>query len=327
MKFIVTGGAGFIGSHMTEYLLDHDHDVVVIDNFSTGSEKNLADVMSNKRLTVIDKDINDVTYALKGLKDTHYIIHLAALADIVPSIEKPEEYFKANVAGTMKMLELARKLKVKRFLYAASSSSYGLSKVYPTNEEVAVDTRYPYAETKYQGERWTMHYGQVYNIPVNSLRFFNVYGPKSRTTGSYGAVFGVFLAQKANKKPYTVVGNGYQSRDFVYVTDVVKAIYMTALADVAGEVFNVGSGNHYTIRSLVAILGGGRCTYLPERPGEPAITQASITKIQGKVGWQPVVDFRAGVLKMLESVEDWKEAPVWTAEKVQEATKTWFKYL
>jgi UDP-glucose 4-epimerase len=159
------------------------------------------------------------------------------------------------------------------------------------------------------------------------MRFFNVYGPRSRTSGTYGAVFGVFLSQKIHGKPYTVVGDGNQTRDFTYVTDVVDACYTVALNnDVAGQVFNVGSGNTYSVNLLVKLLGGP-VVYIPKRPGEPDCTFADITKIQKVLKWKPKISFEEGVAKMIENIDYWKHAPVWDPSSIAEATKDWFKYL
>lgn len=327
MKFVVTGGAGFIGSHLVDHLIKLDHKVVVIDNFATGREENLKESLGKENLKVVDQDIVTIKKNCKEFKRADYVVHLAALADIVPSIEDPKKYYDTNVTGTLNVLECARENDVKKFIYAASGSCYGIPSITPTNENVKCDPKYPYALTKYLGEQTVMHWNTVYKIPAISLRFFNVFGPRSRTTGSYGAVFGVFLAQKANKKPYTVVGNGYQSRDFIFVDDVVNAICLACFSDVKRDIFNVGSGNNYTIQSLITLLGGNKITYLPDRPGEPKITQACITKIQNKLKWNPTIDFRTGVKIMVEHTEDWKEAPIWDADKIQEATNSWFKHL
>ena len=171
-----------------------------------------------------------------------------------------------------------------------------------------------------------LHWGKVYKLPVVSLRFFNVYGPRARTSGAYGAVFGVFLAQKLYGKPFTVVGDGTQTRDFIYVTDVVDACIMAAESNLTCEVMNVGSGNTYSINYLVKLLGGD-VVYIPKRPGEPDCTHADITKIQKLLGWKPKVSFEEGVKIMLDNIDHWRKAPVWTPEKIEKETKDWFLYL
>jgi UDP-glucose 4-epimerase len=255
-----------------------------------------------------------------------WIFHFAGRADLVPSIQKPDDYFKVNVEGTFRMLEIARALGAKRFLYAASSTCYGLAEVTPTPETYPCTPRHPYGLTKYLGEQLVLHWSLVYKIPAVSLRMFNVYGPRSRTTGAYGAVFGVFLKQKLANKPYTVVGNGRQTRDFTFVTDVAAAFLRTAEASVAGEAMNIGSGNTYSINRLVELLGGP-ITYVPKRPGEPDCTFADTTKIRQLTSWKPTIPLETGVERMLEVIDDWRDAPLWEPTTIADATKDWFKYL
>lgn len=328
-KSLVTGGAGFIGSHLVEKLLNKGHQVAVIDNLSIGRLSNLAEFQPQieaGQLRFIEADIRDYDAIAPHFKGQGWVFHLAALADIVPSIERPDDYFTTNVDGTFNVLKASQQANVQRFVYAASSSCYGIPDQYPTPETAEIRPEYPYALTKRIGEELVLHWAQVYGLPANALRFFNVYGSKVRTTGTYGAVFGVFLAQKLKGKPFTVVGDGSQSRDFTYVTDIAEALYQTADSDLVGEVMNVGSGNHYTINHLVELLGG-EVVYIPKRPGEPDITFADITKIQQKLGWQPQVSFEKGVRKMLAHIEDWQDAPLWEADSIEQATAAWFKYL
>lgn len=326
MKVIVTGGAGFIGSHLVDRLLADGHEVTVLDNFSTGRAENLAQHKAEKRLGVVEVDVADPAGILPYFKGVDWVFHLAALADIVPSIQFPEKYFRANVDGTFAVLEAARHSGVKRFIYAASSSCYGIPDEYPTSETALIRPQYPYALTKYLGEELVMHWGRVYKLPVVSLRLFNVYGPRSRTSGTYGAVFGVFLAQKLAGKPFTVVGDGTQTRDFTYATDVADAFIKAAESEMANEVFNVGSGNTYSVNYLVELLDGD-VLHIPKRPGEPDCTFADISKIRKHLGWQPRVSFEEGVALLLEHINYWREAPVWTPDSIAEATKDWFRYL
>jgi len=215
---------------------------------------------------------------------------------------------------------------VRKFVYAASSSCYGLATELPTTEGALIRPEYPYALSKYLGESAALHWAQVYRLPVISIRMFNVYGPRVRTTGAYGAVFGVFLAQKLHGKPYTVVGDGSQRRDFVYVTDVARAYLMAAESSQAGEVFNLGSGNPQTVNRLVELMGG-EVVHVPKRPGEPDCTWADIGKIQRVLGWKPEISFPQGVVAMLGQIEEWRAAPLWTPEKIEAATRTWFEHL
>ena len=324
---VVTGGAGFIGSHMVDRLLSEGRSVRVIDNFSNGSPRNLAPHAGNKQLEVITADLADFA-AAQGLFDgAERVFHLAALADIVPSIERPKEYFRSNVDGTFNALEQAAKAGVKRFLYAASSTCYGLPDSFPTREDAPIRPMYPYALTKNLGEQLVMHWAAVYKLPALSLRMFNVYGPRARTSGTYGAVFGVFLAQLLAGKPLTIVGDGEQTRDFTYVTDVVDAFATAAASQEVGKIYNVGSGGTYSINRLVALLGAKDVAHIPKRPGEPDCTWADVSRIRSDLGWAAKVPLEAGVARMLEQIDHWRDAPVWTPEKIAQATKSWFERL
>lgn len=326
MRAIVTGGAGFIGSHLSEALLALGHEVVIVDDLSNGRQKNLERFKSHSALTFHRVDIRDAPELKRCFVGVDWVFHLAGLADIVPSIQTPEPYFTVNVAGTFNVLECAREAGAIRFLYAASSSSYGIPDVYPTPETAAIRPQYPYALTKYMGEELVLHWAQTYGLQALSLRLFNVYGPRSRTTGTYGAVFGVFLAQKIHGKPFTVVGDGRQTRDFTYVTDVAQAFIRAAESDLSGEALNVGSGNHYSVNRLVELLGG-EVVHIPKRPGEPDCTFADINRIRDRLDWQPRVSFEEGVDNMRKHLDDWRDAPIWEPESIQRATESWFRYL
>jgi len=336
---VVTGGAGFIGSHLVERLLAEGFAVRVIDNLATGRLANLEHLASEPGLDVVEADVADHERIRPVFAGADRVFHLAALADIVPSIQKPLDYHHANVDGTVSVLEEARLAGVGRLVYTASSSCYGLAEQVPTPETAPIRPMYPYAMTKYVGEQMTLHWCRVYHLPCVSLRLFNVYGPRSRTTGAYGAVFGVFLAQKLAGKPFTVVGDGTQTRDFTYVTDIVHAFFLAsetpdtqapanddAPGSVIGEVFNVGSGGTYSINQLVNLLGG-EVVYVPKRPGEPDCTLADVGKIERRLDFRARVSFEEGVSRMLEHINLWRDAPVWDRGSIQEATRDWFRYL
>jgi len=326
IRALVTGGAGFIGSHLVDFLLSQGHSVTVLDNLSGGRLKNLNEANKKPHFRFIHGNILDRSSLGALFEGIDWVFHLAALADIVPSIEKPRDYFETNVDGTFNVLEASKNAGVKRFLYTASSSCYGIPQQYPTPESSPISPQYPYALTKYLGEQLVLHWAQVYQLPAISLRLFNVFGPRSRTTGVYGAVFGVFLAQKLHGKPYTIVGDGTQTRDFTYVTDVVHALYAAAQSELTNEFMNVGSSGHYSVNRLVELLGGPR-VYIPKRPGEPECTFADITKIGQKLNWKAKVKFEEGVQKILSEIDGFKDAPLWEVNNIQEATKTWFQYL
>jgi len=325
-KIIVTGGAGFIGSHLVDCLLSKGHNVIAIDNLYCGSTRNLEEAFTNSNFSFIKDDVINFAAMKNIFIGADCIFHLAALADIVPSIQQPTPYHRANVDGTISVLEAARMAGVKKFVYTASSSCYGIPDTYPTSEASSIHPMYPYALTKNVGEQYVQHWHQTYGLPTVSLRVFNVYGPRARTGGTYGAVFGVFLAQKLAGEPYTIIGDGEQTRDFTYVSDIVNALVMAFESDLTGEVMNVGSGNTYSINRLIELLGGP-FQYIPKRPGEPDCTFADITKIQKLLSWKPEITLEEGVGRMLENIDYWKDAPVWTPDTIEEATEDWFKYL
>jgi UDP-glucose 4-epimerase len=323
---VVTGGAGFIGGHMVDLLAAEGFRVHVIDNLVGGRLENLAQHRGNPRVVVDTRDIRAVPAADKLFAGAEYVFHFAGIGDIVPSIDRPVDYMSANVLGTVQALEGARHARVKKFVYAASSSCYGLATELPTTENAPIHPEYPYALSKYQGEQAVLHWGGLYRLPVNSIRIFNAYGTRSKTTGAYGAVFGVFLAQKLNHKPLTVVGDGTQRRDFVFVTDVARAFHLAATTDRGQQVYNLGAGRPQTVNRLVELLGGP-VVHIPKRPGEPDCTWADITKIQRELGWQPLVSFEAGVRRMLDNIDYWRNAPIWDAASIAQATKNWFDFL
>ncbi len=326
-RILVTGCAGFIGSHLSEELLRRGYTVLGIDNLSNGKLSNINSFINNKNFKFIESDINNKNLFNKILDNVDIIYHLAALADIVPSIQQPELYFKSNVNGTFNLIRNCKNKNIKKIIYAASSSCYGIPKKYPTAENSPILPQYPYALTKRLGEQIIFHFGNLYKIPIVSLRLFNVYGPRARTSGTYGAVFGVFLAQKLAKKPLTVVGDGKQTRDFTFVDDVVNAFIEVMDKKIKNEIFNIGSGQTHSINSLVSLLGNNKVLYIPKRPGEPDCTFADISKILKKTKWKPKVSFEDGVKKLMKSIDEFRDAPVWEPLSIENETKDWFKYL
>jgi UDP-glucose 4-epimerase len=322
---IVTGGAGFIGSHMVDLLLARGFRVRVIDNLVGGREANLAHHGGNPDLAFERADIRRLEPGAAVFADASLVFHFAGIGDIVPSIERPLEYMETNVQGTVRVLECARRAGVAKLVYAASSSCYGLAAT-PTREDHPIDPQHPYALAKYLGEVAVLHWGRVYRLPVNSIRIFNAYGTRVRTTGAYGAVFGVFFKQKLAGKPFTVVGDGTQRRDFVYASDVAEAFLLAAETPRTQEVWNLGGGQPQPVNRLVELLGG-EVVYIPKRPGEPDVTWADIAKIIRDLGWKPRVTFEEGVARMVAEIEHWRDAPLWDAESIAHATRTWFEYL
>jgi UDP-glucose 4-epimerase len=322
---LVTGGAGFIGSHLVDLLLSKGHQVRVLDDLSGGHYENIKHNLKNKNFIFKKKNILFLKKNENIFKDVQYVFHLAGKGDIVPSIENPVDYMDTNVMGTVKVLENCKKLNLIKFIYAASSSCYGLAKT-PTKENHPISPLYPYALSKYMGEQACFHWAKVYKIPINSIRIFNAYGTRVKTTGVYGAVFGVFLKQKLKNKPLTIVGNGSQRRDFLYVTDVANAFYLLSKSKYTNNIYNVGADKPVKIMNLAKLLSN-KFQFIPRRPSEPDCTWANISKIKNHTGWKPKISFIIGVKKMLENIKDWSNAPLWDVKSINKATKTWFKYL
>jgi UDP-glucose 4-epimerase len=322
---VVSGGAGFIGSHMVDLLVERGFAVRIIDNLAGGRRQNVAQHAGNPDVVLEERDIRAYTPGDALFRDARYVFHFAGIGDIVPSIEQPSEYMSVNVQGTVQMLECARHAGAAKFVYAASSSCYGVADV-PTTEDHPIAPRYPYALSKYLGEVTSLHWRQVYGLPVNSIRIFNAYGTRSRTSGAYGAVFGVFLRQKLANKAFTVVGDGTQRRDFLYATDVARAFLAAAETPLSGKVWNVGAGNPQSVNRLVELLGGPRVS-IPKRPGEPDCTWADVTRIKRDLGWRPLVSFEEGVARVVADIDYWRDAPLWDAESIAKATESWFRFL
>lgn len=323
---VVTGGAGFIGSHMVDILLAEGWRVNVVDNLSGGRLDNLAHVRDEPALAVEIADIRELAPDCPLFEGARAVFHFAGIGDIVPSIERPSEYLDVNVQGTVRVLEAARHAEVEKLVYAASSSCYGIAEEVPTTEAAPIGPEYPYALSKWQGEEAVLHWQKVYGLPALAIRIFNAYGLRSRTTGAYGAVFGVFLAQKLADRPFTVVGDGTQTRDFVNARDVARAFLLAAERGRPGEVYNLGAGQPQSVNRLVELLGG-EVVHVPKRPGEPDVTWADTTKIRTELGWEPRVSFEEGVAEMVEQIDRWRDAPVWDEASIAEATRTWFDAL
>ena len=325
MKCLVTGGAGFIGSNLVDQLIKLKHQVIILDNLSTGKLSNLSKVKD--KVEFINIDITSSSKSIyKHFNNVDWVFHLAGLADLVPSIKDPNSYFQTNVKGTLNVLEASKKVKIKKLIYAASASCYGIPDKYPTDENSKIDPKFPYALTKYFGEQLVIHWAKVYHMPNVSLRFFNAYGPRLRKTGAYGGVFSIFLAQKLAKKSLTIVGDGHQTRDFIHISDLVDIVIKAAENGVNGEIYNVGSGEETSVNSLADIIGGNKVK-IPQRPGETDRSLADIAKVKKHFKWQPKITIKEGVNMLLKNINEWKEAPVWTPETIKEATKSWFKPL
>ena len=299
IKSIVTGGAGFIGSNLVDKLVNRGHKVIVIDNFISGKKSNLSH-HSKKNVKIIKLDISKDKNLSEHFKGANYVFHLAGLAEIIPSIKDPARYFINNTLGTLNVLEATKKVKINKFIYAASSSCYGKTKKIPTKETDIIDATNPYSLTKFLGEELVIKYAKLYHMPNISFRFFNVYGPRLNSKGKYGAVFSIFLKQKKANKPLTIVGNGRQTRDFIYVDDLVDAFFKIMKSNLSNKIYNLGSGKETSINKIASLIGGKKI-FIPEIQGETKRSCANISKICKDVNWKPRISISEGIKKLFNN--------------------------
>jgi len=286
-KSLVTGGAGFIGSHIVDYLIYLNHDVVVVDNHSANNDK----FYGNVRAEHVDADITDYSAMSAAMEGVDYVFHLAAESRLQPAIKNPIDAVTRNCVGTTVMLQAARNACVRRFVYSSTSSGYGNNPA-PSVETQPDDCLNPYSASKIAAEKFCKMYTDLYGLDTVCLRYFNVFGERSPTRGQYAPVIGIFERQKAAGEPLTIVGDGSQKRDFIYVKDVARANYLASIMPLKGhngEVFNVGSGKNYSIQEIADLISPEQ-KYLPKREGEMETTLANIDKIKSVIGWKPEVD-------------------------------------
>tara|TARA_R110000803_G_scaffold70240_3_gene133035 strand:+ start:8303 stop:9202 length:900 start_codon:yes stop_codon:yes gene_type:complete len=292
MKALVTGGAGFVGSNLADRLIELGHEVVIIDNLSTGKLENI-----NIKAEFIGKCLTSLEEDFLIGKGIDVVFHLAALARVQPSIEDPINFNEHNVTATVKLLYACHRAKIKRVVYSASSSAYGDATEFPTPETHPINPLSPYGLQKLIGEQYCKMFSEVYGLDTCSLRYFNVYGERMNLTGAYCLVMGIFAKQMLDGKPLTITNNGEQRRDFTYVQDVVDANILAAnhKEKLQGESFNIGNNNNYSVNEVADMLGGTK-TYGEQRL-EPFETLADNTKAKKILGWDPKGDLPRWIKK------------------------------
>ncbi|MBZ9577559.1 SDR family oxidoreductase [Patescibacteria group bacterium] len=297
MEVLITGGAGFIGSHLVDRLIRDGHKVVVIDNLSTGKKENLNPEADFHNLDICD--FNKIKPLFQGVD---FVFHLAAIPRVPVSVEDPVGTAKSNILGSINVFKAAADAKVKRVIFASSSAIYGDQKTLPFREDMKPNPLSPYALQKLSGEQFADLFTKLYKIPIVSLRYFNVYGPRIDFDSDYGLVIGKFLNQKIQGKPLTIFGDGEQTRGFCYVDDVTDANIKAAQSEETkgGEVINISSEESHSINYLAKVIGG-EVKYLPPRPGDPRHTKADITLAKNLLSWEPKISFKEG----LKRTQNW----------------------
>ena len=296
MRCLVTGGAGFIGSHIVDHLIKDGHEFHIIDDLSTGKKENI-----NPKAHFHQRDLSVWNY-LDLFEGVDIVFHLACLARVQPSIEEPHLYHDKNVNGLVNVLEACRIHKVKRLVFSSSSSVYGDTDTFPTPEGASLNPMSPYALQKLIGEQYCHLFNELYDIETVCLRYFNVYGERQLTTGAYCCVMGIFANQRLNNNPMTINGDGEQRRDFTYVGDVVEANYLAGTLDTikGGEIYNIGNGDNRSVNELADLIGGDR------NHGEPVIepqqTLADNSLAGEGLGWKPSMKLEDWVIKYKEEL-------------------------
>jgi UDP-glucose 4-epimerase len=285
MKCLVTGGAGFIGSHIVDELIKQKHDVIVIDNESAESN---AMFYYNEKALYYKLNITDYEKTRELYTAVDYVFHLAAESRIQPTLTNPTLAFKTNTLGTQIVLQCALEAKVKRVIYSSTSSAYGLINKIPLSEDMPNDCLNPYSVSKVAGEDICRLYTRLYNLPTTILRYFNVYGNRQPVKGQYAPVLGLFIEEWKNNIPLTIVGDGSQTRDFTHVDDVVQAnmLCMTENTNIDSQIFNIGSGENISIIQLAQMISNNY-TFITSRVGESLHTKADINKAKTILHWEP----------------------------------------
>jgi len=304
MRYVVTGGAGFIGSNTVDELVRRGHSVVVLDDLSSGKEENLSEIRN--KITLIKGSITDIEVVRKAMHEAEYVLHLAARTSVPRSVKDPIETNKINIEGTLNVLVAAKEMKVKRVVFAASSSAYGETPTLPKVETMQPEPISPYGVTKYVGELYGQTFGRCYGLETVSLRYFNIFGPRQDPSSPYSGVLAKFCTAYLEDTPPVVFGDGEQTRDFTYVENAVQANLLACEApSVSGKVFNVGTGGRTSLNEVLKALGKitGKtleAKYEPARDGDIRDSQADISQAREYLGYHPLVDFEEGLSSTFE---------------------------
>lgn len=304
MNFLVTGGAGFIGSHIVEALVKNGDKVKVIDDFSSGRRQNLEALLN--KIELIEGDIRDKALVNSAMPGVDYVLHQAALRSVPKSLENPELYNDVNINGTLNILNAAQQVRVKRVVFASSSSIYGEIDIFPQKEDLLPLLISPYALTKLAGEYYCRIFSKNYGLETVSLRYFNVFGPRQSLENQYAVVIPKFITCMLKDENPPVHGDGQQTRDFTYVQNIVQAnIKSATLPEVKGEVFNIACGQAYSVLDIISHINkilkkSIEPKFIPPRPGDVKDTLADITRAQKLLGFAPEVGFEQGLKKTIE---------------------------
>ncbi len=311
-RYLVTGGAGFIGSNLVKRLLEKSKKVRVLDNFSTGKRENIIQFAGRPDFELIEGDLRSSHLVRAAMKDVDFVLHQGALPSVPRSINDPITTNEVNISGTLNILDAAKEFKIRRVVFASSSSVYGNSEILPKSEQMSINPISPYALTKYAGERYCQIFFQLYGVETVCLRYFNVFGPNQNPSSEYSAVIPKFINLMLSNRSPKIYGDGNQSRDFTYIENVVNANLLACTADrVAGHVFNIASGERYSLLSLVEKINEKLKTdtasvFDQPRAGDVEHSLADISKAKEYMNYTPIVRFEEGLFKLIDHLIDQK---------------------
>ena len=304
-RYLVTGGAGFIGSHLVEALVEHGEHVRVLDDFSTGRRENLSAVAEH--IELLKGDVTDAETVERAMAACDYVLHLAAIASVEASLKEPQRTHRINVGGTLNVLEAARRIRVRRVVFASTTALYGDHTALPLREELPPHPLSPYAASKVAGEAYCRAFHASYGLPAVALRFFNAYGPRQDPANPYSGVVSIFAAQLDRGDRPVIYGDGKQTRDFVYVADIVRAVLLACEREAAaGGIFNIAGGEQTSVLQLAAELNQVLDTNLmpifaPARTGEVRFSQGDARRARQVLAWEPRISLREGLSRLVQA--------------------------